>query len=107
MKSDKSYDAFDIRAQEDARKDAEERAKLNARIEIDDLKWVMQNKRGRRFVRGILERAGVWRLSFHTNALQMAFNEGSRNEGLALLSKLMEHCPEFYSQMLKEHKEDE
>lgn len=106
MKKD-TYDAFDLRAQEDARKDAEEKAKLRARIEIDDLKWVMSNKRGRRMMHGILERAGVFRLSFHTNALQMAFNEGTRNEGLAVLAKLMEHCPELYSLMLKEQKDDE
>lgn len=105
--SKQQYDAFDIRAQEDARKDAEEKAKLRARIEIDDLKWVMSNKRGRRMMHGILERAGVFRLSFHTNALQMAFNEGTRNEGLAVLAKLMEHCPELYSLMLKEQKDDE
>lgn len=102
-----NYDAFDLRGQEDARTEAEERAKLKARIELDDLKWVMQNKRGRRFMHGLLERAGIWRLSFHTNALQMAFNEGSRNEGLALLSKLNEQCPELYALMLKEHADDE
>ena len=28
------------------------------RVEVDDLKWVMSNKRGRRFVAGLLERAG-------------------------------------------------
>ena len=97
----------DLAGQDVAKQEAAEKAKLKTRIEIDDLKWVMQNKRGRRFVHGILERAGVWRLSFHTNALQMAFNEGSRNEGLALLAKLTEQCPEFYSLMLKEHKDDE
>lgn len=102
-----SYDAFDLRAQEAVREDAEEKAKLRARLEIDDLKWLMSNKRGRRVMHGLLERAGVWRLSFHTNALQMAFNEGTRNEGLALLAKLSEHCPELYSLMLKEHRDDE
>lgn len=101
------YDAFDLRAQEDAREQADERAKLKAREAIEDAKWLMSNKRGRRFVYGILDRAGVWRLSFNTNALTMAFNEGGRNEGLALLAKLTEHCPEMYSLMLKEHKDDE
>lgn len=107
MNKKDNYDAFDLRAQEAARTEAEEKAKLNARIDIENLKWVMANKRGRRFIHGLLERAGVYRLSFHTNALQMAFNEGSRNEGLALLAKLTEHCPELYSQMLKEQKDDE
>ena len=107
MTKGNTYDAFDLRGQEAVREEAEEKVKLKARIELDDLKWVMQNKRGRRFVHGILERAGIWRLSFHTNALQMAFNEGSRNEGLGMLAKLTEQCPEFYALMLKEHAEDE
>ncbi len=101
------YDAFDLRAQDTAREEAEDRAKMRARLDIDDIKWLMSNKRGRRVIHGVLERAGVWRLSFHTNALQMAFNEGTRNEGLAMLAKLTDHCPELYAQMLKEHKEDE
>ena len=103
----KQYDTFDLASQEAAKAEAEERAKLRARIEAEDLKWVMSNKRGRRVIHTVLERAGVFRSSFHTNALQMAFNEGSRNEGLAMLAKIMEHSPELYSLMLKEQKEDE
>ena len=101
------HDAFDLAGQEAARANSEDRAKLKARIDTEDTKWLMSNKRGRRLVHGLLERAGVWRLSFSTNALQMAFNEGMRNEGLALLAKLMTHCPETYAQMLKEQKDDE
>jgi hypothetical protein len=101
------HDTFDLRAQEETRRKAEERARLQRQLEAEDLKWLMANKRGRRFVHGVLEHAGVWRLSFHTNALQMAFNEGQRNEGLVLLAKLTQHCPELYAQMLKEHSEDE
>jgi hypothetical protein len=102
-----AYDAFDITAQEDAQAKASDKAKAKLREDIDDVKWLMSNKRGRRIVYRLLERAGVWRLSFHTNALQMAFNEGTRNEGLAMLAKLGEHCPEMYSLMLKEHKDDD
>lgn len=101
-----SYDAFDLRAQEELREQAEEKAKLKARMDVEDIKWLMSNKRGRRLVHGQLERAGVWRLSFNTNALTMAFNEGTRNEGLAMLAKLTEHCPEMYALMLKEAKDE-
>lgn len=102
-----THDAFDFHAQEEAREAAEEKAKLRQRQDIEDLKWLMSNKRGRRIIYGLLERAGVWQLSFHTNALQMAFNEGRRNEGLALLAKLMSEAPDNYALMLKEHKDDE
>ena len=77
------------------------------RVEVDDLKWVMSNKRGRRFVAGLLERAGVFRTSFNTNALQMAFNEGNRNEGLRLIALLTAECPDRYAEMLKESAEND
>ena len=35
------------------------------------------SKRGRRIVWRFLERAGVYRLSFNTNAMAMAFAEGN------------------------------
>lgn len=101
------YDAFDLAVQADAQEKSSDKAKMRVRTEVEDTKWLMANKRGRRLVHGLLERAGVWRLSFHTNALQMAFNEGTRNEGLAMIAKLTEHCPDMYSLMLKEHKDDD
>lgn len=71
-------------------------------LEVDDLKWLMSDKRGRRVVARLLERAGVWRSSFNSDALQMAFNEGVRNEGLRLLDMVTAHCRERYVEMLKE-----
>jgi hypothetical protein len=100
-----NFDPLDIRSQERAQAEADDRARLALQTEIDDLKWLMSNKRGRRFVARMLERAGVWRLSFNTNALTMAFNEGTRNEGLRLLAQITAHCPDRYTEMLKESKE--
>jgi len=102
-----THDPFDTGAQEEAQAGAAEKAKLAERQEKDDLIWLMSGKRGRRVVRKLLERAGVWRMSFNTNALQMAFNEGMRNEGLALTAKLMAYCPDSYAKMLTENKEDD
>lgn len=99
------YDPIDINAQERAHADTGERAKAAQNMEVDDLKWLMSNKRGRRFVCRLLERAGVWRLSFNTNALTMAFNEGVRNEGLRLMAQITTHCADRYAEMLKESKE--
>jgi len=90
---------------EDAQEELSKRARFTADLEINDLKWLMSNKRGRRFVHRLLERAGVWRLSFNTNALSMAFAEGTRNEGLRLLAQLTEHCLDRYTEMLQEQKE--
>jgi hypothetical protein len=100
-------ETFDIQGQERERLLLEEKAKLQRKVEIDDLLWLMRDKRGRRIAHGQLERSGVFRSSFHTNALTMAFNEGGRNEGLRLLALLMQHCPELHTQMLKEHSEND
>jgi hypothetical protein len=100
-----NHDPFDLRGQERAEEEAEERAMRALQLEIEAIKWVMSDKRGRRFVAKQLERTGAFRLSFNTNALTMAFNEGMRSVGLMLMSLLNEHCPERYSEMLKENKE--
>lgn len=98
------HDPIDIYAQDDARQAIADRAKFEHDLEIGDLKWLMSNKRGRRFVYRLLERAGVWRLSFNTNALSMAFAEGTRNEGLRLMAQITEHCLDRYAEMLQEQK---
>lgn len=96
---------IDIAAQETAREQVKLRNRLAALSEVDDIKWLMNNKRGRRIVHRLLESAGVFRISFHTNALQMAFNEGNRNQGNALLALVTEHCPDRYAELLNEAKE--
>lgn len=98
-----SHDPTDIAAQERDRLDAKERIKLAAKLEEEDIKWLASSKRGRRIIYRFLERAGVWQLSFDTNALKMAFAEGRRNEGNALLAQIHKHCPDRYMDIIKEH----
>lgn len=96
-------DPIDIYAQEDAREDADARARIAANSEENDFKWLMGSKRGRRIVWRLLEQAGVFRSSFSTTAMQMAFNEGNRNFGNRTLSLVHQYCPELYPVMLKEN----
>lgn len=98
----KNHDPLDIREQERANEDQQTRARLNRETEAADVKWLMSSKRGRRIVWRLLDRAGVFRLSFNTNAMQMAFAEGNRNEGLRTLAQIHTLCPELYPLMLKE-----
>lgn len=56
--------------------------------------WLMSGPRGRRIVWRALERAGVFRTSYSSDALAMAFAEGARNEGLRLLAAV-QHLPEY------------
>jgi hypothetical protein len=101
-----SNDPTDLRGQERARADAELNARLARETEEGDIKWLMSSKRGRRIMWRLLDRAGVFRLSFNTNAMAMAFAEGNRNEGLRLLSQVHALCPEIYPVMVKENAND-
>lgn len=101
----KNYDPLDQQAQDDVRDTRVARDKLAGQSESEDVKWLMSTKRGRRMVWRTLERAGVFRLSFNTNAMTMAFNEGARNEGLRLLGTIHGACPDLYPTMLKEANE--
>lgn len=95
----------DTAAHEVTREQQKLRATLAAQSEVEDLKWLMGSKRGRRIVHRQLVSAGVFRISFHTNALQMAFNEGNRNQGNALLALITENCPDRYAELLIEAKD--
>ena len=97
---------FDLAAEAKAKASAEARDAHAQQIEIDDVKWLMANKKGRRIVFRLLEQAGVFRLSFNTNALSMAFNEGARNGGLRLMHQVNTNCPDRYAQMLEEAVEE-
>lgn len=101
-----NYDPLDVRGQERAKADKETRDRLTRETEESDLKWLMGSKRGRRIVWRALDRAGVFRLSFNTNAMQMAFAEGNRNEGLRTLALIHTLCPELYPVMVKEQVND-
>lgn len=74
-----------------------------ATAEDADLRWLMANKRGRRVAWRQLSQAGVFRLSFSTNAMQMSFNEGQRDQGLKMLARIMEVCPDLYFEMTREN----
>lgn len=99
------YDPTDIQAQARVKHDDEVRDKLDRETEVADLKWLMGSKRGRRIVWRDLEASGVYRLSFNTNAMTMAFTEGNRNAGLTKLAMIHEICPEHYLTMVKEANE--
>lgn len=86
---------------QDAKQSEEERQR------VEDLKWLMAHKQGRRFMWRLLGVAGVYRTSFHTSGSVTAFNEGQRNVGLMLVSEIQEHAPETYFRMLMERKNDD
>lgn len=101
-----NYDPLDIRGQEKTEADKKLRDKIHRENEELDLKWLMRSKRGRRIVWRLLDHAGVFRLSFNTNSMMMAFNEGNRNYGNRILAMIHSLCPELYPTMVKENTND-
>jgi len=97
------YDPTDIRAQEAARESQDRDQKKSNDTEESDIKWLMRNKQGRRVVWRLLEKAGVFRSVFNTNAMAMSFAEGHRNYGLQTLTLIHVACPELFPVMLKEN----
>lgn len=96
-------DPTDLRGQERERAEKALREKAAQEAEDSDWVWIMSTKRGRRIIWRQLEQAGVFRLSFNTNALMMAFNEGNRSFGNKALAKIHELCPDQFPLMQKEN----
>jgi hypothetical protein len=101
-----NHDPLDLRGQEREKEDKNLRARLELENEEADLKWLMSSKRGRRVIWRLMDQAGVFRLSFNTNAMQMAFSEGNRNFGNRILAMIHTLCPELYPVMVKEQQND-
>ena len=60
----------------------------------DDLRWLMSDPRGRRFIRRLVAHAGIWLDGYNPNSNEMARAAGRRAMGLWLLQQVDEHCPE-------------
>lgn len=101
-----TIDPLDIRAREKVEKDRKDRQAETRRVEADDIKWLMSDKRGRRFVWRLLEKTGIYRTSFTGNS-ETFFKEGARNVGLQILALIHEHCPDKYTLMVTERDKDD
>ena len=94
----------DIHEQERLQIDKELKKRLERETEESDIKWLMAGKQGRRIVWRMLERSGVYRSTFNSDSMLMAFAEGNRNSGLMLMTQVTTLCPDEYAEMLRESK---
>ena len=99
----KDFDPTDLRGQELAKAEQQERQKRTQDAEDEDFRWLMSSKRGRRIVWRLMDQAGVFRISFSQNSMTMAFNEGGRNFGNKILAQITGLCPELLPTLLKEN----
>ena len=100
------HDPFDLEEQElrdDIRRVA---SKLSSETDDADFVWLMSGPRGRRIVRRLLDRAGVFRTSFHPNTMEMSRQEGSKQTGYWILAQIDRLCPAEYTTMMQEMKHD-
>lgn len=98
---------------EPARTDDEQQAarlargvKAVAKQAEQDLKWIMADARGRRFMWNMLTRCGIYRSSYAAGQGKVeaiAFYEGERNIGLELLDRVLKQTPKAYATMTQEN----
>lgn len=73
--------------------------------ELNDIRAVMANESGRRFVWRLLEKAKVFGSVWHPSAL-IHYNAGQQDFGHFIMSEITESSEEAFVQMMKENKKD-
>ena len=98
-------DPIDLRARAQSKAAADDEVRRARQVEIDDIRWLMKQKQGRRIMWRLLEKAGVFRLSYTSARSATDFNEGMRNMGLIFLADIREHCMGTLVTMEEEHEQ--
>lgn len=96
-------DPTDLKAQDAARAEQAQRDAQAHELEISDVSWLMSSKRGRRILWRQLTRARVFHTSYSHVAMEMAHNEGRKQEGYRLLGLIHAAAPNLYPTMVAEN----
>lgn len=96
------FDPTDIAASDERDASRKEAKQQLIEQEIDDLKWLMSDKRGRRIMWNLLAFTGVFRQPFTGDAENTIFGCGMMNVGQKYLGDINNHAPERYNQMVTE-----
>lgn len=88
---------------EEAEHALKERQAYLKRLEDDDFKWLMSDKRGRRFMYRMLSVTKTFSNPFVPGRGDLtSYQCGAQSVGQMLLADIHEHCPERYETMLTE-----
>lgn len=79
--------------------------RLERAREMDDFKWLMGHKQGRRIMWRLLEMTGVFRNPHIPGTDDVLFRCGEQNVGQKLMTEIHTISPEHYPTMTKEHVE--
>ena len=73
--------------------------------EVEDLKWLMGHRQGRRIMWRVLGMTGLFRNPHIPGTNDVLFRCGEQNIGQMLNAEIHTICPEQYPVMVKEHQE--
>jgi len=96
---EEGYDAGDPNHVKRARNDARRREKDDAAV----VAALMENGQGRAWLWGLLGFCGIYQSPFSLNEMQMAYAAGKGDVGRKLLADIVQHAPDQYVMMIKEH----
>lgn len=95
---------LDFKSQKDDEAKRDKAATTREFRDAEDFKWVMSDKRGRRFIYRLLAETGLHRNAYTGNS-ETFFRCGQISIGQFVQGLMDEHSPERYELMIKERKE--
>lgn len=100
------FNPLDLDGQELTREAQARDAAFTRERFVDDFKWLMGHKQGRRIAWWLLSQAGVFRNPWRPSANEMSFVAGAMNQGQMLLTEIFTVVPESFTTMMKEANDD-
>lgn len=79
---------------------------MEQQVEDDDFKWLMSDRRGRRYMWRQLGVTGVFRNPFALQREVTDFNCGKQVIGQTMLAEIHRLCPEQYNKMVLENRKN-
>ena len=89
---------------QESKKERLQREALEHACRLADMQWVLDDPRGRRVIRYLLNLGGVFNSPFNQNAMEFARAEGRREFGAAMLKLIEEHFPNHYLAIKRDEK---
>ena len=102
----REHEPTDSRAREAQRAEQAERNRVAAETQVGDLRHVMRDAKGRRFVRRLFDLANLTRSRFSANNSEMSRLEGQADFAIAIHDLAERELPELYLEMVKEKLND-
>jgi len=85
---------------------ASEKEQHRRRLELEDLSWVLSDRRGRRVIWRLMERFGAFGAVWDSNASAMGRKAAWQECGQYIKDEVMEARSEAFLQMLQEHSKE-